>query len=359
MCDVQKLNKLEDRYEIIEHIGGGTYGEVTKCIDRQNSWKIVALKRILYITPQDGFPQTTIREIMLLKELNHPNIVSLENVIQVISTNSVYLVFEYCSYDLFALLKSDKSFCLNRQYLVISIIKQVLVALHFCSIHHIVHRDLKPANIFLTVNNIVKLGDFGLARKISSSSQHLSYRVITLWYKPPELLLHTHHYGTEVDMWSCGCILYEILTGEVLFMSKHEDDLAQLNIIFDMCGVPTTEDWPEFHENYGKMFNSLDPKPSHLEEFLRTKIPEEWMGILPLILKMLTLNPGKRISAENALNDPFLLKFSNKKTDPNCLPMLDIPEIHQKNVIDQMREARKNKEEKAKNLKGKEQIDAQ
>ena len=165
------LSALSDRYDIITEIGKGTYGEVYKCLDKQTG-QVVALKKINILDDKEGFPQTTIREIDLLSRLHHENIVSLRAIVTTfpqdygLSGNShVYLVFEYCEFDLYGLLYAYTEPILTPLHIV-SYIKQLLVAVKVCHDNAIVHRDLKPANLFVTRKNVVKLGDFGLARRI-------------------------------------------------------------------------------------------------------------------------------------------------------------------------------------------------
>ncbi|OHS95127.1 Cell division control protein 2 3 [Tritrichomonas foetus] len=326
---VFQLKSITERFRVICNIGKGSYGVVQKCQDIITN-DIVAVKKILQQNKMNDCPQNTIREVLLLNELQHDNIVELKFIVQCKeSDEGLYLVFEYCEYDLYALLY--KSY-LKPDYLK-SLMKQLLVALHVLSIRRIVHRDLKPANIFVTRNNILKLGDFGLARQLSECTRY-SHQVVTLWYRPPELLLGVKQYGTEVDIWSAGCILYEMVTSKVLFRSASNDDISQLIEIFKLIGRPN-KDWIGFQGEKANLFSSVKdkiPKDSYekqsFKKHLEDTIPQEYQEMIDLLLKMLALNPSERITAEEALNHPFIRSI-NDSIDPLKLPELTFEEIHQ------------------------------
>lgn len=323
---VIRIGSITDRFRVICDIGKGSYGVVQKCQDIITN-DIVAVKKILQQNKMNDCPQTTIREVSLLQELHHDNIVELKFVVQCEEANEgLYLVFEYCEYDLYALLYKNY---LKRNY-ILSLMKQLLFAICVCSIRRIVHRDLKPANIFVTKNNVLKLGDFGLARKLSECTRY-SHQVVTLWYRPPELLLGVKQYGTEVDIWSVGCIFYEMATSKVLFRSASNDDVSQLIEIFKLMGRPK-KDWIGFQGEKAQLFSNVKdklPKESEIKNFLKETIPEDFGDdFIDLLLKMLALNPSERITAEESINHPFIRSI-DRSTDPCKLPELDFEEIHQ------------------------------
>jgi serine/threonine protein kinase len=335
---VQRVRSIRERFEEIETIGGGTYGVVQKCRDNKNQ-DIMALKRIMILRPDDGFPHNTIREVRLLAELRHENIVQLRYVVQ--SENEkepgLYLAFEYCEFDLYALLYMPGIRRLNRNE-IFCLIKQFLVALHFCAIHQVVHRDLKPANILVTRKWILKLADFGLARKLSVNGRY-SDKVITLWYRPPELLLGCRDYGVEVDIWSAGCILYELITARPLFPANEPSELSQLIAIMALCGSPTYDDWPELQEfKDTSMFRSIMPgarQQSQLRDHLNAHLPPWCEGLPDLLMNMLQMNPRKRITAEEALNHKFI-KEMGRDTDPDRViaSLAAREEMHQQKVAE-------------------------
>ena len=360
------LSALSDRYDIITEIGKGTYGEVYKCLDKQTG-QVVALKKINILDDKEGFPQTTIREIDLLSRLHHENIVSLRAIVTTfpqdygLSGNShVYLVFEYCEFDLYGLLYAYTEPILTPLHIV-SYIKQLLVAVKVCHDNAIVHRDLKPANLFVTRKNVVKLGDFGLARRIVRDREaRYTSNVITLYYRAPELLLGCKSYKWEIDIWSVGCIIYEMMTKELLFRSPAKTTSlshqarAQCEAIFEICGVPSASDWPEFERLEGaKVF--LAPKrdmTNRLFTHLQQRVPKEFSGAVDLLMRMLQLNPAKRITAEEAMLHPFIAQYGTS-IEPSSLPPIEYEqELHQMGVSAEKkkREAKmKQEQEKAMN----------
>ena len=329
------VDSIEKYYEVIEDIGFGTYGEVQKCKDLETG-KIVALKRIKKLNGEDGFPKMVIREVRLLQKLNHVNIVRLNRVLHCKGT--VFLVFEYCEFDLSALLYMPGIPPL-KEFFVRSIMRQLLVSLQYLNSQRVIHRDLKPSNMFITRNNILKIGDFGLARDIQNYSRY-STQVITQWYRPPELLLGQDSYGTEVDIWSAGCILYEMITKRPLFVAHNQTDVSQLHAIFRICGTPNSKNWPDWENlKNAKILANEKPIPSQLRDYLDRHIPDNFKGIIPLLMHMIVLDPKKRIPATTALEQPFFSENANF-TDPRNLPPIKLEEIHQSDVS-----ARKKKDE--------------
>lgn len=331
--DVIHVTEIKDRYDIIAEIGKGTYGEVYKVRDKHTN-AILALKKINILQPFDGFPLNTIREIKILQSQNHENVIGLRAIVDSSTEERVYLAFDYCEFDLYGLLYYSGETLLTEKHIA-CYIKQILLALKVCNDCNIVHRDLKPANIFITRNNILKLGDFGLARKIvEERDARYTSNVITLYYRPPELLFGCQIYAYEVDIWSVGCIIYEMITKKYLFQSERAIEaknltISQLKSIFTICGIPDSKEWPEITKlDKDQLFISQGPKPSHLLEHLQNTIPPEFSDAIDLLVQMLQLNPSKRISAEKAHMHPFLKKYGIE-IEPNKLPPLNVEELHQ------------------------------
>jgi len=226
-----------DQFQKIEKIGEGTYGIVYKAKDKETG-KLVALKKIRLETESEGVPSTAIREISVLKELDHPHVVRLYDVVHV--EKKIYLVFEYLNQDLKKLLDSNGSGLdpkSTRSYLW-----QLLQGISYCHSHRVLHRDLKPQNLLVNLNGLLKLADFGLARAFGIPIRSYTHEVVTLWYKAPEVLLGTKFYTTSVDIWSIGCIFAEMLKGRALFPGDSEID--QLFRIFRTMGTPDELAWP-------------------------------------------------------------------------------------------------------------------
>nr|XP_011750820.1 mitogen-activated protein kinase 15 isoform X6 [Macaca nemestrina] len=226
-------------------IGDGerqAYGIVWKAVDRRTG-EVVAIKKIFDAFRDKTDAQRTFREIMLLQEFgDHPNIISLLDVIRAENDRDIYLVFEFMDTDLNAVIRKGG---LLQDVHVRSIFYQLLQATRFLHSGHVVHRDQKPSNVLLDANCTVKLCDFGLARSLGDlpegpEDQALTEYVATRWYRAPEVLLSSHRYTLGVDMWSLGCILGEMLRGRPLFPGT--STLHQLELILETIPPPSKED---------------------------------------------------------------------------------------------------------------------
>lgn len=197
-------------------LGSGTYSKVYEAVDQNNNR--FALKKIR-LFEEEGTPSTALREISILKTLHHPNIIIL---VEVVHTPSfLTLVFEYMDFDLNAFI-THYGFSMD-------LFEQVIKGVSYIHAMKVVHRDLKPQNILVNSKKQVKIADFGLARSLAVTTPVLSSEVVTLWYRSPELLSNMQDYNYFVDMWSVGCILFEMLTGCVLFKGNSSNE--QLAII--------------------------------------------------------------------------------------------------------------------------------
>ena len=197
-----------ERYQKMEKIGEGTYGVVYKAKDRVTG-EIVALKKIRLEAEDEGIPSTAIREISLLKELQHPNIVRLYDVVH--TERKLTLVFEFLDQDL----KKYLDVCDSGLGLPImkSFLYQLLTGVAYCHHHRVLHRDLKPPNLLINREGQLKLADFGLARAFGIPVRSYTHEVVTLWYRAPDVLLGSRKYSTPVDIWSVGCIFAEMANG--------------------------------------------------------------------------------------------------------------------------------------------------
>jgi cyclin-dependent kinase 12/13 len=251
-----------DEYRKIRQIGEGTYGRVYLCEDKETMLQ-VAIKKVLIDTGKEGFPQTAVREVKLLATLRHENVVRLLDIVtppphSIAETATIFMVFEYLDHDLAGLLRDNR--VEMTPYLVKWLMKQLVEGLQHCHQHRVLHRDIKASNVLIDNYGNLKLADFGLARSYSETCSDTKYsnKVITLWYRPPELLLGSETYGPAVDMWSVGCILAEMIEGRPLFQGQNHID--QLEVIFTLCGTPTHENWPSHTElPWFEMF-----KPPHM-----------------------------------------------------------------------------------------------
>lgn len=300
---------MED-YVKIEKIGEGTYGVVYKGRHKKTN-RLVALKKIRLESEEEGVPSTAIREISLLKELQHPNIVGLEDVLM--QENKLYLVFEFLSMDLKRYMDTIPSGQFMDKMLVKSYTYQIIQGILFCHRRRVLHRDMKPQNLLIDNKGVIKLADFGLARAFGIPVRVYTHEVVTLWYRAPEILLGSQRYSTPVDIWSIGCIFAEMVTKRPLFHGDSEID--QLFRIFRTLTTPTEEDWPGVTSlpDYKPTF------PSWKTNSLAQSVKQMDNTGLDLLQEMLIYDPAQRISAKKALNHTY---FAN--LDKSALPAANI-----------------------------------
>ncbi|KAI9855223.1 MAG: negative regulator of the PHO system [Vezdaea acicularis] len=275
-------------FQQLEKLGEGTYATVFKGRNRQTG-EFVALKEI-HLDSEEGTPSTAIREISLMKELKHENIVSLHDVIH--TENKLMLVFEFMDKDLKKYMDSKGQL----DYLTIkSFMQQLLMGIAFCHENRVLHRDLKPQNLLINNKGQLKLADFGLARAFGIPVNTFSNEVVTLWYRAPDVLLGSRTYNTSIDIWSAGCIMAEMYTGRPLFPGTTNED--QLQKIFRLMGTPSERSWPGIsqfpeYKAHWHVFATQD---------LRLILPQIDHVGLDLLGRMLQVRPEMRISAKDAL----------------------------------------------------------
>lgn len=294
-----------NNYVIMEKIGEGTYGVVYKAKCKVNN-KIVAMKKIRVEGEEEGVPATTIREVTLLRELTHENIVRLVDVVMT-GSKAIHLVFEYMTMDLRKHLDTLPENKIVDGAVVKKYLRQIVDAILFCHRRRVLHRDLKPANLLIDDNGDIKVADFGLCRAFTLPVRVFTHEVVTLWYRAPEILMGASRYSTPVDVWSIGCIFFELLSGKVLFRGDSEID--QLFRIFRVLGTPTVETWPEVTQlpNFKPSF------PNWRKNIVAELLPEAESEAVDLLLKMLIYSPRERISAKDAAAHPYLVASSDSK----------------------------------------------
>lgn len=294
------------KYKKLEKIGEGTYGEVFKAQNRRTG-EIIALKKIRMESEDEGIPSTAVREISILKQLDHPNIVHLHDVI--LTEISLTLVFEYLDQDL----KNYLDACGDKgidDYTVKSFLFQLLQGIGYCHEHRVLHRDLKPQNLLINMDGELKLADFGLARGFGIPVRKYTHEVVTLWYRPPDVLLGSTKYSTQVDMWGIGCIFAEMVTGRPLFRGASDRD--QLMKIFKVLGTPDKFTYPDIVKL--PEFKTLEtfPKfnPQDLKNLVGNRLDRKGLDLLALFLQY---DPAKRISAKDALKHSYFADLKGKQ----------------------------------------------
>lgn len=268
------------------------------------------MKRLKQEGQIEGFPHNDLREILVLKQLFHQNVVNLRYIWegdygQSTSTikpsknprGDVHVVFDYLDHDFTGLMDTPGVEFTEDQ--VKNYVWQIFNGLAYCHAQGVLHRDIKGANLLVDNDGNLKIADFGLSRIVGERGRHYTNKVVTLWYRAPELLLGETLYGPSIDMWSVGCLLAEMLTRKPLFPGDGE--VKQSHLIFNMLGIPSTEDeWPGFWELPGTETLKTDGKHGDLAKHLRKDGCSE--GAINLIQHLLMLDPEKRITAEKAMD---------------------------------------------------------
>jgi len=296
MSSSQTGHKLED-FQKIEKIGEGTYGVVFKGKNTKTG-EIVAMKKIRLESEDEGVPSTAIREISLLKELQHPNIVGLKDVLM--QEAKLYLIFEFLTMDLKKYMDTNipKDGQMDPK-LTKSYTYQLLQGMLFCHQRRVLHRDMKPQNLLIDKNGCIKIADFGLARAFGIPVRVYTHEVVTLWYRAPEVLLGSPKYSCPIDIWSIGTIFAEMVNRRPLFQGDSEID--QLFRIFRVLRTPTEELWPGVTQLPD--FKATFPNWSSFN--LKSSMKKIDPAGLDLLEQMLVYDPSKRISAKKALLHPY------------------------------------------------------
>ncbi|XP_069743702.1 cyclin-dependent kinase 19 isoform X1 [Narcine bancroftii] len=330
--------KVEDLFEYEGcKVGRGTYGHVYKAKRKDgNEEKEYALKQI----EGTGISMSACREIALLRELKHPNVIALQKVFLSHSDRKVWLLFDYAEHDLWHIIKFHRASKANKKPvqlprgMVKSLLYQILDGIHYLHTNWVLHRDLKPANILVMGEGAergrVKIADMGFARLFNSPLKPLADLdpvVVTFWYRAPELLLGARHYTKAIDIWAIGCIFAELLTSEPIFHCRQEDIKTsnpfhhdQLDRIFSVMGFPADKDWEDIRKmpeypTLQKDFRRTTYANSSLNKYMEKHKVKPDSKVFLLLQKLLTMDPTKRITSEQALQDPYFLEEPFPTTD--------------------------------------------
>ncbi|XP_028770749.1 probable serine/threonine-protein kinase At1g54610 [Neltuma alba] len=305
------IPRKADTFEKIDKIGQGTYSNVYKAKDMLTG-KIVALKKVRFDNLEHESVKFMAREILILRRLDHPNVVKLEGLVTSRMSCSLYLVFNYMEHDLAGLTASPGTKFTEPQ--VKCYMHQLLSGLEHCHNLRVLHRDIKGSNLLIDNEGILKIADFGLASFFDPNRKlPMTNRVVTLWYRPLELLLGATEYGVGVDLWSAGCILGELLAGKPIMPGRTE--VEQLHKIYKLCGSPSDEYWKRSKLPNATLFKPREPYKRCIRETFKDFPP----SALTLMDNLLALDPAERKTASDALRSEF---FTTEPyaCDPSSLP---------------------------------------
>jgi len=300
--------EVDERYKPLKRLGSGAYGCVVSAEDMKTGEK-VAIKKV-----KDCFHNLTdakriLREIKLLRHLDHPNIIKLKDMVNPLSMDrfdDVYLIMECMQADLHKIIYSENE--LSEPHMAF-IVYQVLCGLKYMHSANIIHRDLKPGNILINSDCTAKICDLGLGRGMEEREDgDMTEYVVTRWYRAPEVVVSAKKYTQAIDIWAIGCIFAEMLAKQPLFQG--EDYVDQLRVIFRVIGTPSEDDLscvlsPDALTFIGRIGVK---KPKDLSKLFPNASPDA----LDLLSQMLKFNPAKRITVEDALRHPFFARFYNE-----------------------------------------------
>jgi serine/threonine protein kinase len=308
---------FEERFRIIAKIGSGCYGDVYKAYDNKHQ-RIVALKKIRVFDLRAGLPTAFYREIGTLNNISHPNVVTLFETVRN-ATNDIFLEMEYCQYDLEALITTrlSPSQCL-------SYFTQICTGIAELHSRDITHRDLKPGNILVTSNNVCKITDFGLSRKMDSNNSRYTPLVGSGSYRAPEVIAETGNYDSSIDIWALGCILFQMVSKNSKRFILGGRDLKELQELASIYGSEALIELSQF-PSFAPFLSTFTPKlDCSLSSYLSQHIPSKNQWAIPLLEQMLQLNPKKRPNISSVLDALSSLSI----LDASKLPQLDIIESH-------------------------------
>ncbi|XP_078001898.1 cyclin-dependent kinase 11B isoform X8 [Phascolarctos cinereus] len=287
-----------EEFQCLNRIEEGTYGVVYRAKDKKTD-EIVALKRLKMEKEKEGFPITSLREINTILKAQHPNIVTVREIVVGSNMDKIYIVMNYVEHDLKSLMETMKQPFLPGEVKTLMI--QLLRGVKHLHDNWILHRDLKTSNLLLSHAGILKVGDFGLAREYGSPLKAYTPVVVTLWYRAPELLLGAKEYSTAIDMWSVGCIFGELLTQKPLFPGKSEID--QINKVFKDLGTPSEKIWPGYNDLPAVKKMTFTEYPyNNLRKRFGALLSDQGFDLMN---KFLTYYPGRRINAEDGLKHEY------------------------------------------------------
>lgn len=290
-----------DRYERLG-LGCSYPSNYFRCKDKHTQ-NLVVVKRVVYVDQEDGIPGFTLREISILKQLKHPNLVDLRDVCQ--GEGILYLIYEFVDKNLKECYQDWEGPLTPR--LVKSYCYQMLSGLHFCHARGVMHRNLNPRNMLVSSNGRLKLSGFSIARSFLPKSGPLTHEVMILWYRAPEILLGCENYSLPVDLWAIGTTIAEMVRKVPLFPGDSE--IGEIFKIFGVLGTPNNYMWPGVTAlpDWNEDFPVFTPR--HLSNF----VPGLSAFGIDILERMISLDPRQRITCKEALAHPYFADLADEE----------------------------------------------
>lgn len=310
--------ETQGRYHFRRLLGQGTFGMVFEATDLQ-SGKPVAIKRIRNIFDSPLQAKRILREIRLMRKLNHENITNLLDVRAPTlyeDFDVIYFVIDLMDTDLAQLMQRTTQLRIEHRRFFLY---QIMKALKYLHSANVVHRDIKPENLLVNTKSELRITDFGLTRVIDDpyAPDLQNEAILTRWYRAPEVLLNMRNYGSPIDIWSVGCVLAEMMLGKVLFQGQ--SNLNMLTLMIDLLGSPTAEDFRQIVNPSARKFMDSLPKKSKgsFDDIFRSYDSDE----VDLLRRMLTWNPEARITVDDVLKHRFLAELHDPFDEPVSVAM--------------------------------------
>ncbi|XP_010253496.1 PREDICTED: mitogen-activated protein kinase 3-like [Nelumbo nucifera] len=313
-------------------IGRGAYGIVCSVMNSETN-EMVAIKKIANAFDNHMDAKRTLREIKLLRHLDHENVIAIKDVIPPPIPRAfcdVYIATELMDTDLHQIIRSNQELSEEHcQYFLY----QILRGMKYIHSANVIHRDLKPSNLLLNANCDLKICDFGLARP-TSENEFMTEYVVTRWYRAPELLLNSSDYTAAIDVWSVGCIFMELMNRKPLFPGR--DHVHQMRLLTELLGTPAEAELGFVKNEDAKRY--IRQLPLHPRQSFAHVFPHVHPAAIDLIERMLTFDPTKRITVEEALAHPYLERLHDIADEPVCPEPFSFEFEKQALVEEQMKE---------------------
>ena len=301
---------VDARYDVKRFLGSGAHGSVCSAYDNVANER-VAIKKMTSALEHLSDGIRVLREMLILTAVKHPNILRLRTVLEPpdpATFTDVYLVTDVLDADLHQIISGSQPLT-DAHFKVFMV--QLMRSLKYLHSGNIVHRDVKPANLLVSETCNVVLCDFGLSRAVDAAA--LTTHVSTRWYRAPELLVMSKEYAFPVDMWSAGCVLAELLLRRPLFRGSNY--LHQLHLEIELVGTPSEEDILEMPPEAQTYLRTMPQTPPM--DFAKAFSPAKPAAI-DLLRRLLIFRASGRISAEEAIQHPYLKKLADPSKEFKC-----------------------------------------